>query len=112
MLFSPETVRFRLMGQEHRFLITEFNVTCGFFSEEKTLTDKYIYAHCDYPLDFDEFTVYKEFSCDPKGYAAQTSKANTLKDPAQCVFHHFLSFNISGRKDTLGVLNKLELFLI
>lgn len=105
-LWTLEVVCFGLKGKMYRKSIAEFNILCGFYTEEETYLDAFVYAFYDFPSEFDEFVAYRELSNDPTGFDAKSTKAYHLKEPMLVDLHRLLAFNILGRKDTSGVVTK------
>ncbi|CAK7324022.1 unnamed protein product [Dovyalis caffra] len=67
---SPGVINFRMLGVDHAFSLTEFNLTCGFITPEFAHSIDYEEAPCDFLDDFDPTTSWPSLSSDDRPYHA------------------------------------------
>ncbi|CAK7323865.1 unnamed protein product [Dovyalis caffra] len=78
---TPGVINFRMLGVDHAFSLTEFNLTCGFITLEFAHSVEYEEALCDFPDDFDPATSCPSLSSDDRPYHASTSRSTYLRSP-------------------------------
>ncbi|XP_071909384.1 uncharacterized protein [Coffea arabica] len=111
---TPNVIRFRLMGREFNFSITQFNLAFGFITREYAETREYGESACDYIESFLSRyrAVWEDMSTDRHRYDPSRSRSSFLKDPSARYVHRFLAYSYSGRKDSSGILSRPEFFFI
>ena len=79
-----DVIRFRLMGQQVNFFITQFNLVFGFIDDEYANYREYAESACNYVESFFSFhmDIWNEVFMDGDCYDPNQSKSFYLKDPS------------------------------
>ena len=111
-LYTPDVIKFRLMGRNFSHSITDFNLALGFIDDDYSSSDAYLGTTCDFSENFEPYGLWRNLSVDHNAYDPSKSKSSFLRDPVLKCVHRFLAYNFLGKKDHSGVFSKTEFYFI
>lgn len=111
---TPNVIRFRLMGKEFNFSITQFNLAFGFITREYAVTREYAESACDYvePFLSPYHDVWWDIFVDRQRYDPSRSRSSFLEDPSVRYVQRLLAYSYSGRKDSSSIISRPKLFFL
>ncbi|KAF7812892.1 putative RNA-dependent RNA polymerase 1 [Senna tora] len=109
---TPAIVQFQMLERHFSLSLLQFNKILGFCDEEDDESSIGDFL-CDYPDDFDQNKACRELTgCSTTIYNPRLTNDTALANNALKYIHRFLAYSFSGRKDSLGLLTKTELFFL
>src|SRR5262249_62097302 len=108
----PNIVSVRLGGTHFSYLISQFGVACGFYSDDEIETQEYAASLMAIPEDIDPHAIWTSLTVDASPYEPTMSKSTHLRSPALRYLHYFIVYSVSGWRESTGVVMQWDLFCL